>query len=159
MKYNAEEFYPTPRSIITEMLSGVNLDTIHTVLEPSAGKGDIVKYLQSWEKTNCRHGFDISYRQCAFANAERKSDVEIAIIKVRMLKSEYESIVLDRLRKAQELRPPRLDADVANPLVSSDKIRALIEHYTAEAEAGITLIREYCAVSYHFGLNTPLYFS
>ncbi len=41
-----EDFYPTPEDIITEMVSGYDLrDKI--ILEPSAGKGNIVDYLLS----------------------------------------------------------------------------------------------------------------
>lgn len=42
------EFYPTPKPIIRKMLEGINrrdLDSI-TILEPSAGRGDIVDYLK-----------------------------------------------------------------------------------------------------------------
>lgn len=40
------QFYPTPSKVITQMLSGINLEGC-SVLEPSAGKGDIVKALQN----------------------------------------------------------------------------------------------------------------
>lgn len=36
-----EDFYPTPSRLIWKMLEGVKLDQISTILEPSAGKGDI----------------------------------------------------------------------------------------------------------------------
>jgi len=39
------QFYPTPSAVITKMLSGIHLEGCN-VLEPSAGKGDIVKALQ-----------------------------------------------------------------------------------------------------------------
>ena len=38
-------FYPTPPSIVEKMMEGLNLDYIWTILEPSAGKGDLVKAL------------------------------------------------------------------------------------------------------------------
>lgn len=37
------EFYPTPESLVEMMLSGVDFDYIKTILEPSAGKGDILR--------------------------------------------------------------------------------------------------------------------
>lgn len=41
-------FYPTPPELVEKMLSGVKWEHIETVLEPSAGKGDIVyKVLES----------------------------------------------------------------------------------------------------------------
>ena len=37
------EFYPTPKKIIDKMLEGIDFKLVNTVLEPSAGKGDIVE--------------------------------------------------------------------------------------------------------------------
>lgn len=39
----SSEFYPTPAELIQRMLDKVNWDTVETILEPSAGKGDIVR--------------------------------------------------------------------------------------------------------------------
>lgn len=39
------EFYPTPISLLEKIFIGMEWKDIHTVLEPSAGKGDIVQYL------------------------------------------------------------------------------------------------------------------
>lgn len=43
------EFYPTPQPLIEKMLSGVDWYFIHTILEPSAGKGDILRQLAAKE--------------------------------------------------------------------------------------------------------------
>lgn len=40
-----KDFYPTPKNIIDKMLSGVDLNWVNNVLEPSAGNGDIVEAL------------------------------------------------------------------------------------------------------------------
>ncbi len=37
------EFYPTPEKIVNRMLDKVKWDIVETILEPSAGKGDILK--------------------------------------------------------------------------------------------------------------------
>ena len=45
---NAKEdigFYPTPPELAQKMLSGIDLSYVQTVLEPSAGKGNILKEL------------------------------------------------------------------------------------------------------------------
>ncbi len=39
------EFYPTPETLLEKVLAGIKWSRIHTVLEPSAGKGDIVSYI------------------------------------------------------------------------------------------------------------------
>lgn len=41
-----KDFYPTPANIIETMLSGENIQN-KTILEPSAGKGDIIDYLNA----------------------------------------------------------------------------------------------------------------
>lgn len=38
----ADQFYPTPPSVAEKMLEGLDWDQIETILEPSAGKGDLI---------------------------------------------------------------------------------------------------------------------
>ena len=40
-----EEFYPTPDELLKKVLDGVDWKKVHNVLEPSAGKGNIVDYI------------------------------------------------------------------------------------------------------------------
>ena len=40
-----DQFYPTPRSLAEKMLVGLDFDFVQTVLEPSAGKGDLIEAL------------------------------------------------------------------------------------------------------------------
>lgn len=40
-----KEFYPTPVDLIAKMVEGIDLRDVKSVLEPSAGKGDIVDFL------------------------------------------------------------------------------------------------------------------
>lgn len=47
---NLVEFYPTPRSLLDKIFEGVDYRKIRTILEPSAGKGDIAEYI--YEKAN-----------------------------------------------------------------------------------------------------------
>ena len=53
------EFYPTPESLVIKMLEGIEWDYIHTILEPSAGKGDILRTLAVKEIIYCKKGFDV----------------------------------------------------------------------------------------------------
>lgn len=41
-----KEFYPTPKKLIEKMFAGVDLKRVKTILEPSAGIGNIADYLQ-----------------------------------------------------------------------------------------------------------------
>lgn len=239
MKFDIDDFFPTPANLICDMLFGVKLDKVHTILEPSAGKGDIAKYVQKMRDGYNRHPFDIDtieidtdlqhvlkgenfrvvhndflafdtfkrydlvimnppfssgdrhllhalgfvkgdgqlvcllnaetlknpytktrqdlsrrlsdlkadirFVELAFADAERQTDVEIAIVRIDMPEDGADSVILDHLRPAQDDRPP-FD-EPGNPLVSSDHIRALVAHFANEAETGVRLIREYHAIS------------
>lgn len=50
-----KDFYPTPAWLVERMVQGVEI--CGRILEPSAGKGDIVKILLEWHK-NHRYGYD-----------------------------------------------------------------------------------------------------
>ena len=52
---NNKDFYPTPDHLINKMLSGLDFDYIHSILEPSAGKGNIVDKLE--EKKNKKYSY------------------------------------------------------------------------------------------------------
>jgi len=57
MKYNAEEFYPTPESLLDKITIGVDWAYVQTILEPSAGKGDIVQYIKEHHRLR-------TYKEC-----------------------------------------------------------------------------------------------
>ena len=61
------EFYPTPKTLLEEIFAGMEWKDIHTVLEPSAGKGDIVQYLMEHANISA-NGYQYSkktgYRLC-----------------------------------------------------------------------------------------------
>lgn len=50
-----EDFYPTPKSLIYKMLNGINMREITSVLEPSAGKGDICDVIKSQQSIYSRN--------------------------------------------------------------------------------------------------------
>ncbi len=52
----ADGFYPTPSDIAKEMLSSLKMDYIESVLEPSAGKGDLANAVKEW--------FASGYKDC-----------------------------------------------------------------------------------------------
>ena len=48
----SSEFYPTPKKLIDKMLEGTDLSMVFSILEPSAGKGDIVEALDQMQGHN-----------------------------------------------------------------------------------------------------------
>lgn len=241
---NINGFYPTPKNLIEKMLSGLDFKMIKSILEPSAGKGDIVDELrkkeQLYSSTYNKFSFDIdcieieqnlqyilkgkNYRvvhndfltyntmkeydliimnpifsngckhllkalemqkrnggavvcllnaetlknpctndrqylqrklteynakvefiQDAFMDAERKTAVEIALIKVQLPEVQRQSFILDGLQKAQQQREIETETE-STQLIDSDFFKAIVNQYNLEVEAGIKLIKEYYAM-------------
>ncbi len=117
------EFYPTPESLVKEMLAGVNWDFIHTILEPSAGKGDILRVLAEKENLHRCVKFDVdcieidpNLRAILKYNfsAERKREIlsrENEIEKSRVYNRElhkYEELTPTLAREYRTLKAERL---------------------------------------------------
>ena len=242
-----KDFYPTPQNLIDKMLDGLDWKMIHAILEPSAGKGNIVEALKKKEDFNnrwhttiklnidciendanlravlkekdfrvvhddfltydtmkeydliimnppfsngCKHllkalkmqqrnggavicllnaetlknecnnerimlnrmleeyNADIQYIQDAFMDAERKTNVEIALIKVKLPDVQRDSFIFDSLEKAKEQREYTYNTENTQ-LAENDFLKAIVEQYKMEVEAGVKLIKEYYAMSPH----------
>jgi len=241
------DFYPTPQKLIDKMLSGVDLEKIETILEPSAGSGNIVDALRQKEEIHnkyhryekckfdidcieiesnlqhilkgknyrvvhndfltydtmkeysliimnppfsngCKHllkalemqsrtggavicllnaetirnvytnerldlqrklteyNAEIEFIQDAFldTDVERKTGVEIALIKVYIPKVQKESFIWNGLKKSQKER--EYVATESTQLIDSDLFKAIVNQYQLEVEAGTKLIKEYFAM-------------
>lgn len=57
-------FYPTPPNVADMMLAGLEMNCIQTVLEPSAGKGDLVRALSEKNILRSRHGRTLDVDCC-----------------------------------------------------------------------------------------------
>lgn len=240
-----KDFYPTPQNIIDKMLCDIDFSMIKSILEPSAGKGDIVEALKKKAETHnkywgnkefqfdidcieadqnlqhilkgknfrvvyndflkydtmkeydlivmnppfsngCKHllkalemqkrnggavvcllnaetlknpctnermdlqrklteyNAKIEFIQDAFLDAERKTAVEIALVKVQLPEVQRESFIFNELRRAQEKR--EYTETEQTQLVDSDFFKAIVNQYQLEVEAGIKLIKEYFAM-------------
>lgn len=53
---NEKDFYPTPKELAEVMLENVDWDYVETVLEPSAGKGDLVDVINEESVKGCYKG-------------------------------------------------------------------------------------------------------
>lgn len=240
MNYNFnEEFYPTPKSLLNKIFDGVDWKQVDTILEPSAGKGDIVEFIQNSEEAHRYHhnfeidciekdpnlqavlkqkGFrlvhddfftfhtwkqydlivmnppfscgdkhllnalklqedggnvicilnaetlknpysvtrqalalrledlhaNVSYMQNEFVSAERKTSVEIAVVKVSIPKKERDSRIFSELRESKQMSEQTVQEQTS--LAENDYIKAAVKQFELETEAGIRLIREYQAM-------------
>lgn len=234
------EFYPTPSKLAGMMLAGIDWNNISTILEPSAGKGDLCEAAQKAYKkaqgyyesslfidcveldpnlqslllgkgfnvvfndfmsfttqkkydiilmnppfsvgeyhlmkairlqeryggqivcllnaetlkntyTNMRKllvdklkklNASVQFVSNAFKHAERKTGVEVAIVRISIPKPEKRSIIIDELQKAEEYkRKSQSNAD--QMLTSGNPVERMIGEYNFEVQALTRLIEEY----------------
>lgn len=228
-----KNFYPTPKDLIFKMLSKIDLNLCNTILEPSAGKGDIVDMIVSNTRYNrgskpsidtieydkelqvtlkgkgyhlihddfltfdsfkkydvilmnppfdngvkhllkaidiqsrggkivCilnaetiknpysnerdklirlleEYEAEVEFMENQFSNAERKTDVEIALIYIDIPKNYKDNLILDNLRNEIEIR----DIEENNTIITNDPMKAAILRYKFEVEAGLDLLYNY----------------
>lgn len=89
-------------------------------------------------------GAKVSYEDGAFHNAERTTEVSIAIIKLRIPEPHAESDIYEHLRKAADLEDAPVD-DVTD-LTVADFFTRIVSHFNVEVDCGLELIRQYNAV-------------
>jgi len=83
---------------------------------------------------------DVEFMDGAFADAERKTGVEVALIKVNIPKVDRKSIIIEGLRK-EEVH--RTQEDYSNSVTSADFLKSIVEQYNFEIKAGLNLINEF----------------
>lgn len=87
---------------------------------------------------------EVIFKEGAFQDAERKTDVDVAFIKVDIPAPKRDSKILEHFRKAEQIADPENQAPT--DLAPNDIIQALITRYRIECKAGIALIQEYMAM-------------
>lgn len=93
------------------------------------------------------YGAEIEYLDNAFScsDAERKSNVQVAVVKIRIIKEPpQQSDIFDRLTKAAEVTPPQVD-DIED-MVVADFVQQIVSRFNVEVDAGIELIDIYEAL-------------
>lgn len=91
------------------------------------------------------YGAQVEFIQNAFLGAERKTDVEIALIRVSLPKVERESFIFSTLKKAQEVKDIDSQSNDAQ-IADRDLFKAITAQYNMEVNAGIKLIKEFKAM-------------
>lgn len=102
---------------------------------------DLVRRLRDLEAS-------VEYIRDTFTGAERRTDVEVALVKVDIPCANTHSVILEGMRKARE---DAESADGAGPqqIVHADYLQGLVERYQFESQAGTALINEYHALKPH----------
>jgi len=92
-------------------------------------------------------GATITFHAGEFSEAERPTDVEIAIISVTIPNGTPDSIILEDLREAQKTEAARQGRQT--DIVSGDFVQAIVARYRFEIDAGVRLIQEYERIRPH----------
>ena len=92
------------------------------------------------------HGAEITYKERAFADAERRTNVDIAIIRVELPKVKRDSSIMDEMRKAPTYKAQEIPSQYAE-MVRYNQIDEWVNRYNFEVACGIRLIEEYRALA------------
>lgn len=109
-----------------------------TILNPYTNRRQVLKHKLD------ELGAAVSFEEKAFAQAERQTDVAVAIVKIDIPAARRESKIFEGLRRAANLsaEPPK---DVTD-LTVQDFLERIVSLFNVEVDAGIGLIREYQAM-------------
>lgn len=87
---------------------------------------------------------EIEYITEAFTNAERTTDVEVALIKIDIPKKEYNSTIIQTLKQEEQHEKKQYNS---SHIVNADFMQGIVERYNFEVKAGLRLIEEYEALA------------
>ena len=83
----------------------------------------------------------IEYLQEEFTESERKTNVEIALIKINIEKSNKQSIIIENLKKEEQHQQENKYKN--DSLIQGDFIEGIIQQYQFEVKAGLNFINEF----------------
>lgn len=95
---------------------------------------------QELVKTLDRYGAEITYLSGEFRQAERKTDVEVALIKVCIPSVERDSVILDSLERGPTIQDINAECHAVNV---NEYISAVVRTFEEEVKVGLQLIRDY----------------
>lgn len=87
---------------------------------------------------------DVEYIESAFANAERPTGVEVALVRVTIEKDAEVSVLLEHLQQARQVED--VETPLVNDLIDRDYRKAAAARFNYECALGIKLIGEYYAL-------------
>ena len=91
------------------------------------------------------YGAQIEYVSGAFADAERRTDVDAALIRVVIPAAKVDSTIIDGMREAPTYKTQAVSSDLKE-MVQYNVIEEWVNRYNFEAACGIRLIEEYDAM-------------
>ncbi len=91
------------------------------------------------------YGATITYEENCFTDAERTTNVEVALISFTVPAPEAESEIWSRLKAAQRRKEPE-ETETCQDIAPTELIARIIGQYNMEVDAGLALLKEYEAL-------------
>lgn len=91
-----------------------------------------------------KYGAEITYKENAFSTAERKTDVEIAVVKMCITVEKQESDIYKRMKEAEQYEP--LKETENTEIEVTDVIKQAVNQYKVEVLSSIELIKQFRAL-------------
>ena len=117
-----------------QIVAILNAETLRNPYSNS--RKELVAKLEEYNAT-------IEYLQEEFSDAERRTEVEVAMVKVNIPKTNKESILINNLKQEEQQRQKSNVQGNSSSLIDSDFIKAIITQYQFEIKAGLNFINEY----------------
>ena len=115
----------------------LNAETIDNPYTNS--RKDLLQKLEQYEA-------QVEFIDDAFLDAERKTPVKIALVRIDIRQIEEESIILDNLRQEEQYEAEQAATDSYRQVIDADFVRGIVEQYNFEVKAGLKLIAEWRAL-------------
>ena len=96
---------------------------------------------------------DVEFLEDSFSKAERKTNVEVAMVKIDIPKPVRSSVFVEGLKQEEEYRYFDQDEEMGKDLVIDEFLKRIVEHYKFEVSAGVRFINEYHSMKPNF-INT-----
>lgn len=94
------------------------------------------------------HKAKIEYVRDAFLSAERRTDVEIALVSIDIPRPQIDSTIMEDMRKAPTYKTQTIPSEYAE-LVRYNEIEEWVNRHNFEVACGIRMIEEYYAIQPH----------
>ena len=90
------------------------------------------------------YGAEVEILADAFKDAERQTDVTVALVRIDIPRPTYHSEIYSRLKEASNIEQPQTEA---TELTLTDFLENIVQQFNFETDVGIALIREYLGMS------------
>ncbi|MGF9891254.1 DUF4942 domain-containing protein [Priestia megaterium] len=90
---------------------------------------------------------EVEFLKDTFTKAERKTNVEVALIKIKVPESTDPSVIIENLNQKEEFQDINEEIDTSKEIVPQEHFERVVHHYKYETSAGVKLIREYHKMS------------